>query len=386
MFERDFEIVGVLGRGGFGEVYDVRKPLDECSYAIKRIRLPRRSKAKERVLREVKALAKLDHPHIIRYYTSWEECPPLGFMYKQLSTEGADTIFSTSEEEITQRESTVATTSHLVSRTEGSSFIQFVDESQQTNYTHNSISDKGLVSDCTDDDIDGETSLGETERNRWSRNNSDSSPVFLYIQMELCHKHTLKDWLADNHTRDYHYVMNIFQQIVSAVAYVHTQGMMHRDLKPSNILFAVNGAVKVGDFGLVKYLAKTPSCNAAMNKETFQSELDYYDSMDNAHITSDVGTELYMSPEQVAGKPYCEKVDVFSMGVILFELLTPFTTQMERHQTLIRVRSRQFPQSFEEQYPKEHGLTCSLLAEFPDNRPSAQNIKNHSLLDPFKGH
>jgi translation initiation factor 2-alpha kinase 3 len=93
--------------------------------------------------------------------------------------------------------------------------------------------------------------------------------------------------------------MNIFQQIVSAVAYVHTQGMMHRDLKPSNILFAVNGAVKVGDFGLVKYLAKTPSCNAAMNKETFQSELDYYDSMDNAHITSDVGTELYMSPEQV---------------------------------------------------------------------------------------
>jgi translation initiation factor 2-alpha kinase 3 len=91
-FERDFEIVGVLGRGGFGEVYDVRKPLDECSYAIKRIRLPRRSKAKERVLREVKALAKLDHPHIIRYYTSWEECPPLGFMYKQLSTEGADTL------------------------------------------------------------------------------------------------------------------------------------------------------------------------------------------------------------------------------------------------------------------------------------------------------
>ena len=132
------------------------------------------------------------------------------------------------EEEQTQRENTVNTTSLLVSRTDGSSFIQFVDESQQ-NHTQNSISDKGLASDCTD--IDDESSLGERETKRWTRSNSDSGPVFLYIQMELCRKSTLKDWLADNHSRDYHYVMNIFQQIVSAVEYVHTQGMMHRDLK-----------------------------------------------------------------------------------------------------------------------------------------------------------
>lgn len=75
----------------------------------------------------------------------------------------------------------------------------------------------------------------------------------LFIQMELCRKETLKDWLGINQeVRVRNHVLDIYYQIVCAVEYIHGRGLMHRDLKPSNILFSLDGtAVKVGDFGLV---------------------------------------------------------------------------------------------------------------------------------------
>lgn len=57
------------------------------------------------------------------------------------------------------------------------------------------------------------------------------SPVFLYIQMQLCREKSLKDWLNDNKSRESNEILSIFRQILSAVEYVHLQGLIHRDLK-----------------------------------------------------------------------------------------------------------------------------------------------------------
>lgn len=78
-FANDFETVSCLGKGGFGVVFKVRQKIDECNYAIKRITLPEKQKSRDRVMREVKALAKLDHQNIVRYYNSWVETPPAGW-------------------------------------------------------------------------------------------------------------------------------------------------------------------------------------------------------------------------------------------------------------------------------------------------------------------
>ncbi|KAJ8316798.1 hypothetical protein KUTeg_004702 [Tegillarca granosa] len=82
-YKTDFEHVQCLGKGGFGIVFEARNKVDDCHYAVKRISLPNRETAKEKVMREVKALAKLDNIGIVRYFHAWVESPPLGWQEEQ---------------------------------------------------------------------------------------------------------------------------------------------------------------------------------------------------------------------------------------------------------------------------------------------------------------
>lgn len=82
----DFDPVNCLGKGGFGVVFEAKNKIDDCHYAIKRITLPNRQESRDRVMREVKALAKLDHHNIVRYFNAWTECPPPGWQEEQDSS------------------------------------------------------------------------------------------------------------------------------------------------------------------------------------------------------------------------------------------------------------------------------------------------------------
>lgn len=78
----EFIPIECLGRGGFGVVFEAKKVIDDRTYAVKRITLPDREKARVRVMREVKALAQLDHRNIVRYFNAWIESPPAGWLEK----------------------------------------------------------------------------------------------------------------------------------------------------------------------------------------------------------------------------------------------------------------------------------------------------------------
>ena len=119
---------------------------------------------------------------------------------------------------------------------------------------------------------------------------------------------------------------------------------MHRDLKPSNIFFSLEGTVKVGDFGLVTGTSFSGSQTSLQGEAKSQSASStnrcsstYYLSAglkppvdDSIRHTGNIGSHFYMGPEQAAGKKYDQKVDIYSLGVIFFELHHPFETDMER--------------------------------------------------------
>ncbi|XP_075732398.1 eukaryotic translation initiation factor 2-alpha kinase 3 isoform X3 [Rhipicephalus microplus] len=421
----DFEPVRCLGKGGFGLVLESRNKLDDCTYAVKRICLPNNPEARDKVMREAKALAKLDHSGIVRYYNAWLESPPPGWQEHQ------DDVWQGSFDTCTTSSSFDKTTTSAAKDSSWGNATRpfnplrpFEDQFSFGDIGHGSAvlssmnsSSSGITTDrhtsddrslcvpfsayaATDEDdsmIQFEHSGKDVKEQSISKSSAkpkengerpkslslpEQTPmkVYLYIQMQLCKKESLKEWLHAHSTdRDYESVLDIFYQIVSAVEYVHDNGLIHRDLKPSNIFFAMDDAIKVGDFGLVTAL--TGGSVVATPLEAPSGDIF---SSKSGRLTDQVGTQLYMSPEQIDGLKYNQSVDIFSLGLIFFELLWPFSTQMERIQVLMNVKRLIFPPKFVKTYANECKLIEKLLSHDSEKRPSAKDIRQHPLFRAFQ--
>jgi len=127
----------------------------------------------------------------------------------------------------------------------------------------------------------------------------------VYIAMELLQGRTLKEWARKPNLMPLDKLITILATVADAMDYAHQQGVVHRDIKPANIMLMDDHSVKVMDFGIAKM--------ASSSRTTTETVL---------------GTPTYMSPEQIAGKNVDGRSDIFSLGVVMFELLTgrpPFT-------------------------------------------------------------
>src|SRR5215831_3934269 len=120
-----------------------------------------------------------------------------------------------------------------------------------------------------------------------------------FIAMEYIEGRNLKSLLAEKTKFSYEQIADIIAQVAEAIDYAHRKGIIHRDIKPANIIITTDEKVKITDFGI----AKVASSNLTTTGQF-------------------LGTPNYMSPEQVSGAPVDGRSDIFSLGVVLYELLT----------------------------------------------------------------
>ena len=329
-YEQDFEEIGYCGSGSFGDVMKVRNRLDGIFYAVKRVRIgnfkkseTNNSKAVNRILREVTTLGRIQSPYVLRYHQAWIEEGPIS------TTRTASRIHLNAMD-------TLRSSSLYEAKTENS----------------NSGSSRSI--------LEGE-----------------EKELSLYIQTAFCPK-TLSDYLkTDQKTASVSELWRLSRMMLEGIAHIHSYGIVHRDLKPSNIFIDSNGDIRIGDFGLATFEKSSRDDNHQPPVTNSQNG----GGNTNFEQSCNIGTKLYAPPEE---ENYDERTDIYSLGIILFELWYPLRTASERIDQILKLKEGSFMFSkFAESHPRQWKLISLMLKKSLIERPSATAIlQSDNLLPP----
>jgi translation initiation factor 2-alpha kinase 4 len=185
--------------------------------------------------------------------------------------------------------------------------------------------------------------------------------------MEFCEKQTLRDLIRRGLYDEPEEYWRLFRQMLEGLAHIHGHQIIHRDLKPDNIFIDFGKIPKIGDFGLA-----TSGQYQRPDKKVSAGTQD-------GDMTRSVGTALYVAPElsSNAAGSYSDKVDMYSMGIIFFEMCFPLSTAMERDKTIRLLRDRKHDLPAEFQTPeksKQGGIIIDLISHRPSERPSCAEL------------
>ena len=178
----------------------------------------------------------------------------------------------------------------------------------------------------------------------------DPESGLMYIAMEYIQGRDLKQLLASGHQFRPSEVARIAADVAVALGYAHSLGVVHRDIKPANIILSDDGSAKITDFGIARLEASNLTVDGQF-----------------------IGTPNFMSPEQITGKKVDGRSDIFSLGVLLFTLLTgqrPFAGDT-MHEVTLRIvqEASPIPSTLGEDIPAAlNPIVLKCLEKNPERR------------------
>ncbi len=187
-----------------------------------------------------------------------------------------------------------------------------------------------------------------------------------FIAMELVEGKTLEEIVRQTGVLPFNELLGISLQVAEGMAAAHGRGIVHRDLKPGNVMVTKEGRVKILDFGLAKPLEPAePGDAAATAAKTASAELTREGRV--------MGTAAYMSPEQAKGEPLDSRSDIFSFGVMLYELATgmrPFrgTTTLSTLAKIIETEPEPISEARVDLPPELRRIIRRCLQKRPEDR------------------
>lgn len=122
---------------------------------------------------------------------------------------------------------------------------------------------------------------------------------YIFLALEYIEAESLKEYMESKKTPEFNEVLKIFKELCGAISYAHEKGIIHRDIKPSNVLIDKNGKIKVTDFGIARITQTETVTQGTM-----------------------LGSVYYFSPEQAQGREITPASDIYSLGILAYQMLT----------------------------------------------------------------
>ncbi|KAI1762786.1 kinase-like protein [Hypoxylon sp. FL1150] len=204
----------------------------------------------------------------------------------------------------------------------------------------------------------------------------------LYYVLDLCNGGELLGVLKKTGTFDEECTRFFGAQILDAIEYMHSRGVIHRDLKPENVLLDDQLHVKITDFGTARLLSDPRAPQAPPRIEDTGTSSRSKDQNDDSRAASFVGTAEYVSPELLTNKNACKASDLWAFGCIIYQLLAgrpPFKAGSEylTFQKIVNL-DYEFPMGFPS---AARDLVERCLVLDPARRLTIEHIKNHEFFD-----